>query len=331
MEAYSMFILYGIVVLILAVLLYEYRLRKPDQIVLYESRGLVRRRSARFYPRHFSLSIPGTVYSRMQDIEVNAKGKIKALIKLAVTVAASEKHLSELIKSGGWKKDAVVQAAKELDGLMNTLVREFTEQYSVEELSVEKLSAYLKKQIKETGSTFGLDILSVNIQSIEPVDEQIAETIQQLETARILEQTEIANQKARVAAARAKKEADGQIAQFDHSLELEKFKLKKIQQEKEAQLVRTRVEDELKIKEMQLEMEKRELELLIKNPELLMLTPQMAQLAEASQNLRNARTVVSLSSDDLARGSQFIEIFKTFLQNVNRTIEKNDDLKKTKK
>jgi hypothetical protein len=331
MEAYSMFILYGIVVLILAVLLYEYRLRKPDQIVLYDSRGLVRRRSARFYPRHFSLSIPGTVYSRMQDIEVNAKGKIKALIKLAVTVAASEKHLSELIKSGGWKKDAVVQAAKELDGLMNTLVREFTEQYSVEELSVEKLSAYLKKQIKETGSTFGLDILSVNIQSIEPVDEQIAETIQQLETARILEQTEIANQKARVAAARAKKEADGQIAQFDHSLELEKFKLKKIQQEKEAQLVRTRVEDELKIKEMQLEMEKRELELLIKNPELLMLTPQMAQLAEASQNLRNARTVVSLSSDDLARGSQFIEIFKTFLQNVNRTIEKNDDLKKTKK
>ena len=326
-----MYILYGIIVLIIAVMLYEYRLRKPDQIVLYESRGMVRQRSARFYPRHFSLTIPGTVYSRTQDIEVDAKGKIKALIKLAVTVAASEKHLSELIKSGGWKKDAVVQAAKELDGLMNTLVREFTEQYSVEELSVEKLSAYLKKQIKETGSTFGLDILSVNIQSIEPVDEQIAETIQQLETARILEQTEIANQKARVAAARAKKEADGQIAQFDHSLELEKFKLKKIQQEKEAQLVRTRVEDELKIKEMQLEMEKRELELLIKNPELLMLTPQMAQLAEASQNLRNARTVVSLSSDDLARGSQFIDIFKTFLQNVNRTIEKNDDLKKTKK
>ena len=325
-----MFILYGIVVLILAVLLYEYRLRKPDQIVLYESRGLVRRRSARFYPRHFSLTIPGTVYSRMQEIEVDAKGKIKVLVKLTVTVAASQKHLSKLIKSGGWKKDAVVHATKELDVLMNTLVREFTEQYSVEELSVEKLSNYLKKQINESGNTFGLDIMAVNIQSIEPIDEKIAETIQQLEAARILEQTEIANQKARVAAARATKEADEQIAQFDHSLELEKFKLKKIQQEKEAQLVLTRVEDELKIKKMQLEMEKREMELLIKNPELLMLTPQVAQLAEASQNLRNARTVVSLSSDDLARGSQFIDIFKTFLQNVNRTIEKNDDLKQTK-
>ncbi len=325
-----MYILYGIVVLILAVVLYEYRLRKPDQIVLYESRGMVRRRSARFYPRHFSLTIPGTVYSRMQEIEVDAKGKIKVLVKLAVTVAASQKHLSELIKSGGWKKDAVVQAAKELDGLMNTLVREFTEQYNVEELAVEKLSHYLKKQINESGSKFGLDILAVNIQSISPVDEKIAETIQQLEAARILEQTETANQKARVAAAKAKKDADEQIAQFDHSLELEKYKLKKIQQEKEAQLVRVRAEDELKIKEMQLEMEKREMELLIKNPELLMLTPQVAQLAEASQNLRNARTVVSLSSDDLARGSQFIEIFKTFLQNVNRTIEKKDNLKKTK-
>ncbi len=326
-----MYILYGIIVLILAVVLYEYRLRKPDQIVLYESSGGVRRRSARFYPRHFSLTIPGTVYSRMQEIEVDAKGKIKVLIKLAVTVAASEKHLSELIKSGGWKKDAVVQATKELDGLMNTLVREFTEQYNVEELSVEKLSHYLKKQFNESGSKFGLDIVAVNIQTITPIDEKIAETIQQLEAARILEQTETANQKARVAAARAKKEADEQIAQFDHSLELEKFKLKKIQQETEAQLVRARVEDELKIKEMQLEMEKREMELLIKNPELLMLTPQVAQLAEASQNLRNARTVVSLSADDLARGSQFIDIFKTFLQNVNRTIEKNDDLKKTKK
>jgi hypothetical protein len=325
-----MFILYGIAVLILAVALYEYRLRKPDQIVLYESRGLVRRRSARFYPRHFSLTIPGTVYSRMQEIEVDAKGKIKVLIKLAVTVTASQKHLSELIKSGGWKKDSVVQAAKELDVMMNTLVREFTEQYNVEELSVEKLSNYLKKQINESGSKFGLDILAVNIQSIEPIDKKIAETIQQLEAARILEQTEVANQKARVTAAKVKKEADEQIAQFDHSLELEKYKLKKIQQEKEAQLARIRVEDELKIKAMQLDMEKREMELLIKNPELLMLTPQVAQLAEASQNLRNARTVVSLSADDLARSSQFIDIFKTFLQNVNRTIEKNTDLKKTK-
>ena len=46
---------------------------------------------------------------------------------------------------------------------------------------------------------------------------------------------------------------------------------------------------------MRLAYEKEELEVLKSSPELLMLTPQVARLAEASQNLKNARTVISLS------------------------------------
>ncbi len=44
---------------------------------------------------------------------------------------------------------------------------------------------------------------------------------------------------------------------------------------------------------MRLAFEKEELEVLKSSPELLMLTPQAARLAEASQNLKNARTVIS--------------------------------------
>jgi hypothetical protein len=53
--------------------------------------------------------------------------------------------------------------------------------------------------------------------------------------------------------------------------------------------------------------------LLKNNPELLMLTPQAARLAEASQSLKNARTIVSLSSQDLPQGSELLGMFRGLL------------------
>ena len=47
-----------------------------------------------------------------------------------------------------------------------------------------------------------------------------------------------------------------------------------------------------------------------------MLSPQLARLAEASQQLPNAKTVVSLSPGDLQQGSQIIETIQTVLQTV---------------
>ena len=40
---------------------------------------------------------------------------------------------------------------------------------------------------------------------------------------------------------------------------------------------------------------------------------QAARLAEASQGLRNARTIVSLSPQDLAQGSELLNMFQAFL------------------
>jgi len=45
----------------------------------------------------------------------------------------------------------------------------------------------------------------------------------------------------------------------------------------------------------------------------LMLTPQAARLAEASQNLKNARTVISLTPQDLSRGAELLTMFQTLL------------------
>jgi hypothetical protein len=50
------------------------------------------------------------------------------------------------------------------------------------------------------------------------------------------------------------------------------------------------------------------------NPELLMLTPQAARLAEASQNLKNARTVISISPQEIAHSSEYLSLFQNLLQ-----------------
>jgi len=92
--------------------------------------------------------------------------------------------------------------------------------------------------------------------------------------------------------------------------------LKKAQMEKESALADSRVEDELKRSRLRLKFDKEELELLKQSPELLMLTPQAARLAEASQGLKNARTVVSLSPGDLSQGTELLGIFRSFLHNA---------------
>ena len=54
---------------------------------------------------------------------------------------------------------------------------------------------------------------------------------------------------------------------------------------------------------------------MLKNsPELLILTPQAARLAEASQNLKNARTIVSFTPQELTQGSELLSVFQSLMQ-----------------
>jgi archaeosine-15-forming tRNA-guanine transglycosylase len=170
--------------------------------------------------------------------------------------------------------------------------------------------------VNQSAPRFGLELVSLTVQSVDPLDLQIAEAMRRRESARILEQTELLNQQARVAAARAKIDADEQIALSEHELELKKYGLREAEVEKEALLAQKRTEDELKRGRMRLAYEQEEMALLKNSPELLLLSPQAARLAEASQNLKNARTIVSLWSSDAERESRLSNLFQRFLELV---------------
>ena len=318
----------GFVAVALLAVIFEYRIRKPDEIVIHESAGIIRQRKGRFYPRHFSQAVSAKIYTTDLKIEAEAKGKILLHVHLVVTVAASVNHLHNLIRTGGWRKDAVVHAAKEFENLLQVSVKEFTEKHEIDDLPAESLSTHLQKKIGAAVEALGLDVISLNVYAVDPVDSKIAEAIQQRETARIIEETEKANQKARVTATQAKLAADEQIAQREHDLELKKIKLKKTEEEEEAKIANLRIKEELERRKLQLDFDRKEVDLLKNNPELLILTPQVARLAEASQNLRNARTVVNLAGSDGIQGSQLLNMFQIFLENLVNTSTKSGEKKK---
>lgn len=164
-------------------------------------------------------------------------------------------------------------------------------------------------------------MISLAVHALDPADSEIAEALRQQEEARLLEQTEQLNHQARVAAARSKYQADEEIAAMEHALELKKAALKKELLEQESALAQKRLEDELARGRMRLAFEQEELALLKDNPELLILTPQAARLAEASQGLKNARTIIALSPQDFA-GTEWGELFQKMLQ---KALEKKKD------
>ena len=323
--------LVGAAVLVVLAVLYEYRFRKSDFFILYEDKSGLALRKGRLYPRHFSLPIRRTTHSLQLTVDASAKGNLEIRVKLGVTVAASADHLGALIRVGGWNADAVARAAKDLEALLQSYVKSYTEQYGIENLSLEKIHDHLTARIPATKSTLGLEIISLTILSFEPVNTQISEALRQQEHARILEQTESLNQQARVAAAKAKLKADEEIALLENELELKKYNLKKSQLERETTLADLRVDGELKQSRKKLEFDKEELDILKSSPELLMLTPQAARLAEASQGLKNARTIVSLSPQDLSQGSELLGTLQRILLNAIESYRAEPKKAKTKK
>ncbi|MBN1302238.1 MAG: hypothetical protein JW995_13565 [Melioribacteraceae bacterium] len=309
-----------ILAVILVVILAEYRIRKPGQIVVYESNGNVRLRQSKIYPQHFSLPIAVTTQSFTTSFEAEVKGKIALNVKITSTVSPSIKNISQLIKVGGWEKNVLSVAAKELEVILQNLVKNFTEQLDIDSISSEKVYNHIHENTDAITQKLGVEILSLAIQNLEPTDKKISDAIRQKEEARIMEETEKTNQKARINAAGTKLKADEEIMNMEHELELKKFNLRDIEFEKETSIENKRLQEELKRSKMRLEVEKEEVEMLKNNPELLLLTPQMARLAEASQNLKNAKTIVSLG--DLDQGSELTDMFKNLVKKITGSTDK---------
>jgi hypothetical protein len=318
---------YALIIGVLIVLLvaFEYRFRKPEHIVVFETREGVGVRKGRLYPRHFSTSIIRSAHAFTQTIEGSAKGNLDVRFKVAVTVAPAMTQLAALVRVGGWNAGAVARAAKELEPLLLGYVKEYTENKGIEELTSDGLRTYLRQRTADISAVLGLDVVNLAITSFEPVNTQIAEALRQREHARILEQTEIINQQARISSAKARVKADEEVALLEHQLELKRYDLKKVQLEQDAALAQSRTTHGLQLKKQQLEFEKEELSLLKESPELLLLTPQAARLAEASQSLKNARTVVSLSPGETPQGNDLLGMFHSFVQGAIEAYRKKKD------
>lgn len=303
-----------VVVAVIFLAFFEYRIRQPDFLVLHEAKDGISLRKGLVYPRHFSLSLPRTTCPIQLTVEATAAGNLGVRVKLVGSVAPSLDHITSLIRVGGWNRDAVLRATDEVQVLLQGLVKEYTERSGIGTLSSANILNFLNESSTVIQEKFGVELISLAIQSLDPTDPEIADALRQQEQARLLEQTEHLNQQARVAAAKAKSQADEEIAQMEHTLDLKKAELKKLLLEKESALSQQSLSDELARNRMRLAFEIEELQVLKNSPELLMLTPQAARLAEASQNLKNARTVISLTPQDAAHGSELLNLFQELLQ-----------------
>jgi hypothetical protein len=304
----------AVIVIIALLILSEYRIRRPDVLVLYENKGQVGVRKGLVYPRHLSLPFERTTCPIQLTVEAAAAGNLGVRVKLIGSVALASDQVQTLIRVGGWDKDAVAHAAREVQILLDGLVKTYTESCDIRDISSTVMLTFLNERAVATNEKFGVEIISLAVQSLEPTDPAVADALRQQEQARLLEETERLNHQARVSAAKAKYEADEEIADMEHALELKKAELQKGLNEQEAALAQQHLEAELTRSRMRLQLEREELDVLKCNPELLLLTPQAARLAEASQSLKNARTIISLSPQDLQRNTDILTVFQELLQ-----------------
>jgi hypothetical protein len=304
----------AVLLVIIIVVVFEYRIRQPDVLVLHEKKGQLLVRTGLVYPRHFSLVLKRTTHPIQLNISATATGNLGVNIKLAGSFVPSLDHLQTLIRVGGWNSDVLVHASDGACNMLEGLVKEYAERSEIHKMSSAGIVEFLNEQSDQIKQKFGVELIALVVQSLEATDTEVADALRQQEQARLLEQTEVLNHQARVAAAKAKFQADVEIVEMQHALELKKAELQKIMFDYESTLEQQRVEDDLKRSRLRLEFEKEELKILRDNPELLVLTPQAARLAEASQSLKNARTVISLAPQDIAGGSELLTLFQELLQ-----------------
>jgi len=211
-----------VVVVVLLLAFFEYRIRQPDFLVLHESNGRISLRKGLVYPRHFSLALQRTTCPIQLTVEATAAGNLGVRVKLVGSVAPSLEHIQSLIRVGGWNRDAVVRATDEVQVLLQGYVKEYTERSGINALSSANVLNYLNERSAVVKENFGVELISLAIQSLDPTDPEIADALRQQEQARLLEQTEQHNQQARIAAAKAKTTADEEIAKMEHALDIKK-------------------------------------------------------------------------------------------------------------
>jgi hypothetical protein len=100
------------------------------------------------------------------------------------SVAPSLEHLPSLIRVGGWNQDAVARSTDEVQVLLQELVKEYAERSAINELSTTRLLIYLNERLASIDEKYGVELISLAIQSLDPTDPEIVDAFRQQEQAR---------------------------------------------------------------------------------------------------------------------------------------------------
>ena len=299
---------------LLLLALFEYRIRQPDVIVLYESQAKIAVRHGLLYPRHFSLPLKRTTCPLQLTVEAAAVGNLIVRVKLVGSAAPSVEHIQALIRVGGWDSDAVSHAVDQVKFLLQGLVKEFTEVNDIQAITSPAVLQHLRANRSVIEERFGVELIALAVHTLEPIDPKISEALSQQEEARLLEQTEQLNHQA----ARRRRQSPlqgrrGNCRDGAHPRTApggaEKSSVR-AGFAAGAPAHRGRAGPQPPAPGLREGRTRRPAQ----NPELLMLTPQAARLAEASQSLKNARTIISLTPQELANGSALFTLFRNMLQ-----------------
>jgi len=291
------FVLLCIIVISIILLAFIAKARRPDQLLLVEKHGKVQPYLKRWYFSKSVLALPATVKTLSTEVKTQARGKIDVVIKLSVSFFPNAERAENLVRVGGWSPEAIERVAREISGTVQGLVGELVEPLDITQVTRDKLSHMLRQKLQDLAPNFGITVTSVVVSEAEAADKKIADAIRKQEEARIQEETEKANQQSRIAREKLRLMADDEIARMKHEMEMEQLKLREIEELKSAELEQKLLEKETEKKRLSLKLEQEEADILSKHPELMMLTPQLTRLVEASQQLKSARTVISLSPE----------------------------------
>jgi len=158
MEVFLSLLIIALILALVLVFLFEFRIRQPDVLVLYEKNGQLSLRRGLIYPRHFSLPLKRLTSPIQIGVQAAAAGNLGVNVKLIGSVAPAVDHLGALIRVGGWNSEAVARAADETSILLEGLVKEYAEQREIHELSSTGLLEFLNaraEQIKQVQSNIG--------------------------------------------------------------------------------------------------------------------------------------------------------------------------------
>jgi purine-nucleoside phosphorylase len=309
------FIAAATVLFLFGALFFLFQRKRPDQLILLEKKGKVVEWTRSFYPKRICLSLSNTVHSFTAEVRTMGRGKIEVLIKVSVSFHTNPAKLENLIRVGGWSTAALKNVEKEITNAVPGIVGSVVENLEITEMQREAIARNLLEKLERLAENSGVQISTVTVISADPVDAKITEAIKKLEEARLQEIAERTLQTSRTLQAELKAQADQRIAQAEHEVAMKKLALQKIREAEAAELALATVKQQNERRKLELEIEKKEVEIFTQNPALLLLAPQLTRLTEASQQLKNAETVVSFSSEFFNKLPQPLqEIFKLLNQ-----------------